>query len=206
MLPTVIALWWVEGSLSTLITEFLMEKSLEFPQLGGVVLQLFCKTRICLSKSCHNTSVCCGCCCQIWECSNGVFGHLIFIVSDGGVFWVVTGCGCRFSLQLFVFTVSSGKMRFEVCTSFSTVTFSFHQRHALIKWPLQRFLHTQRWSVGGDLWGRPLLPNSQHNHGFAWTGTQLAVGDPRLGELGSPFRRSTARVDSQHSRHDTGRL
>jgi hypothetical protein len=43
---------------------------------------------------------------------------MIFIVSDGGVCWVLSGCGCIFYLHLFVLTVSNCEIQFEVCPSF----------------------------------------------------------------------------------------
>jgi hypothetical protein len=118
MCPTVIACRGVETSWASLVTPLLIEQSLQLPQRGGVVLQFFCETRICLSESCHNTSVSCGCCFQICLCSNGGFGHLIFILSHGGICRVVPGCGSGFSLHLLVLTVSGGEVGFKLCPSF----------------------------------------------------------------------------------------
>jgi hypothetical protein len=118
MCPTVIACRGVETSWASPVMPFLIEQSLQFPQLGGVFLQLFCETRICLSESCHNTSVRCVCCCQICQCSNGGLGHLILILSHGGICRVLSGCGRGFSLHLLVLTVSGCEMRFELCPSF----------------------------------------------------------------------------------------
>jgi hypothetical protein len=65
MVSTLIACQGVETSWASPVTPFLIEKSLKFPQLGGVVTKLFDGMRVGLSESGHNTYVRCGCCCHI---------------------------------------------------------------------------------------------------------------------------------------------
>jgi hypothetical protein len=67
MSPTLIACGGVDTSWAPPVTSFIIEQSLEFSQLGGVVIQLFYETRLCLSERGHHTSArcSCGCCRQI---------------------------------------------------------------------------------------------------------------------------------------------
>jgi hypothetical protein len=164
MCPTEIARRGVETSWASLVTPFLIEQSLEFPQLGGVFLQLFWETRICLSESCHNTSVRCGCCCQICQCSNGGLGNLILIVSHGGIYRVVSGCGSGFSLHLLVLTVSGCKVGFELRPSFFSGWFLVPptigaQELACCKYFCISNVHLLRVTDEDA----PLLQSSQHN-------------------------------------------